>query len=101
MCGAGPYWGTLQLLWLLLGSVFLHHTLEPVRPCRSFHTCAHALRDMQGFHQDTHTGMTLAAGHCHPLRELAPPKGAVTVPWWPCHHPKDLLLSKVPITVPL
>ncbi|OWK49741.1 N-acetylmuramoyl-L-alanine amidase [Lonchura striata] len=55
MCGAGPYWGTLQLLWLLLGSMFLHHTPEPVRPCWSFRTCAHAMRDIQSFHQDTHS----------------------------------------------
>ncbi|NXB99245.1 PGRP2 amidase, partial [Orthonyx spaldingii] len=51
--GARPYRGSPSLLRPPLGSVFLHHTLEPARPCRSFGACARAMRDMQRFHQDT------------------------------------------------
>uniref|UniRef100_A0A8U7NL66 Uncharacterized protein n=1 Tax=Corvus moneduloides TaxID=1196302 RepID=A0A8U7NL66_CORMO len=51
--GGRPYRGTPSLLRPPLGSVFLHHTLEPARPCRSFGACASAMRDMQRFHQDT------------------------------------------------
>ncbi|NWW16167.1 PGRP2 amidase, partial [Falcunculus frontatus] len=51
--GACPYQGTLSLLQPPLGSVFLHHTLGPAWPCRTFSTCAHAMRDTQRFHQDT------------------------------------------------
>ncbi|NWW69711.1 PGRP2 amidase, partial [Climacteris rufus] len=51
--GARPYRGTPTLLRPPLGSVFLHHTLEPARPCRSFGACARAVRDVQRFHQDT------------------------------------------------
>ncbi|NXM85521.1 PGRP2 amidase, partial [Oenanthe oenanthe] len=52
--GARPYRGTPAPLQLPLGSVFLHHTLEPAQPCRTFSACARAMRDMQHFHQDTH-----------------------------------------------
>ncbi|XP_053823749.1 N-acetylmuramoyl-L-alanine amidase-like isoform X2 [Vidua chalybeata] len=51
--GAHPYRGTPALLQLPLSSVFLHHTLEPSQPCRTFGACAHAMRNMQRFHQDT------------------------------------------------
>ncbi|XP_041263932.1 N-acetylmuramoyl-L-alanine amidase-like [Onychostruthus taczanowskii] len=51
--GARPYRGTPAALQPPLGSVFLHHTLEPSRPCRTFSACARAMRDMQHFHQDT------------------------------------------------
>ncbi|XP_064255501.1 LOW QUALITY PROTEIN: N-acetylmuramoyl-L-alanine amidase-like [Passer domesticus] len=51
--GARPYRGTPAPLQPPLGSVFLHHTLEPSRPCRTFSACARAMRDMQRFHQDT------------------------------------------------
>ncbi|NXU38719.1 PGRP2 amidase, partial [Drymodes brunneopygia] len=51
--GAQPYRGTPAPLRPPLGSVFLHHTLEPARPCRTFDACARAMRDMQHFHQDT------------------------------------------------
>ncbi|KAL9822869.1 LOW QUALITY PROTEIN: N-acetylmuramoyl-L-alanine amidase-like [Geothlypis trichas] len=51
--GARPYRGTPALLQPPLGSVFLHHTLEPSQPCQSFGACARAMRDMQRFHQDT------------------------------------------------
>ncbi|NWZ88880.1 PGRP2 amidase, partial [Nesospiza acunhae] len=51
--GARPYRGTPAPLQPPLGSVFLHHTLEPSRPCQTFGTCARAMRDMQRFHQDT------------------------------------------------
>ncbi|XP_068853940.1 N-acetylmuramoyl-L-alanine amidase isoform X1 [Aphelocoma coerulescens] len=51
--GARPYRGTPSPLRPPLGSVFLHHTLEPARPCRTFGACARAMRDMQRFHQDT------------------------------------------------
>uniref|UniRef100_U3JDD4 Peptidoglycan recognition protein 2 n=1 Tax=Ficedula albicollis TaxID=59894 RepID=U3JDD4_FICAL len=51
--GARPYRGTPAPLRPPLGSVFLHHTLEPARPCRTFSACARAMRDMQRFHQDT------------------------------------------------
>ncbi|NWY22567.1 PGRP2 amidase, partial [Aphelocoma coerulescens] len=51
--GARPYQGTPSPLRPPLGSVFLHHTLEPVRPCRTFGACASAMRDMQRFQQDT------------------------------------------------
>lgn len=50
---ARPYRGTPALLKPPLGSVFLHHTLEPAQPCRTFGACARAMRDMQHFHQDT------------------------------------------------
>ncbi|XP_027527807.1 LOW QUALITY PROTEIN: N-acetylmuramoyl-L-alanine amidase-like [Neopelma chrysocephalum] len=53
MWGARPYRGTPSLLSLPLGSVFIHHTLEPGTPCRSFRACARAMRSMQRFHQDT------------------------------------------------
>lgn len=62
------------LLWLPLGSLFLHHILEPARPCRSFCTCARATRDRQSFHQDTHTWDDIGC------RSLSPPEGAVIVP---------------------
>ncbi|XP_059727544.1 N-acetylmuramoyl-L-alanine amidase-like isoform X4 [Haemorhous mexicanus] len=51
--GAHPYRGTPAPLQPPLGSVFLHHTLEPSRPCQTFSACARAMRDMQRFHQDT------------------------------------------------
>ncbi|NWX62296.1 PGRP2 amidase, partial [Promerops cafer] len=51
--GARPYQATPALLQPPLGSVFLHHTLEPARPCRTFNACARTMRDMQRFHQDT------------------------------------------------
>ncbi|XP_056362576.1 N-acetylmuramoyl-L-alanine amidase-like isoform X1 [Oenanthe melanoleuca] len=51
--GARPYRGTPAPLQLPLGSVFLHHTLEPAQPCRTFSACARSMRDMQRFHQDT------------------------------------------------
>ncbi|XP_066194150.1 N-acetylmuramoyl-L-alanine amidase isoform X2 [Sylvia atricapilla] len=50
---ARPYRGSPALLRPPLGSVFLHHTLEPARPCRTFGACTRAMRDMQRFHQDT------------------------------------------------
>ncbi|XP_027487844.1 N-acetylmuramoyl-L-alanine amidase [Corapipo altera] len=53
MWGARPYRGTPSPLTLPLGSVFIHHTLEPGTPCRSFRACARAMRSMQRFHQDT------------------------------------------------
>nr|XP_054506964.1 LOW QUALITY PROTEIN: N-acetylmuramoyl-L-alanine amidase-like [Agelaius phoeniceus] len=51
--GARPYRGTPAPLQPPLGSVFLHHTLEPSRPCQTFGACARAMREMQRFHQDT------------------------------------------------
>uniref|UniRef100_A0A8C3NE31 Uncharacterized protein n=1 Tax=Geospiza parvula TaxID=87175 RepID=A0A8C3NE31_GEOPR len=51
--GARPYRGTPAPLQPPLGSVFLHHTLEPSRPCQTFSACARAMREMQRFHQDT------------------------------------------------
>ncbi|NXM77580.1 PGRP2 amidase, partial [Serilophus lunatus] len=53
MWGARPYRGTPRLLTLPLGSVFIHHTLEPSAPCRTFRACARAMRSIQRFHQDT------------------------------------------------
>ncbi|NXF00111.1 PGRP2 amidase, partial [Menura novaehollandiae] len=53
MWGARPYRGTPRSLRLPLGSVFIHHTLEPARPCRSFGACGRAMRAMQSFHQDS------------------------------------------------
>ncbi|NWS15575.1 PGRP2 amidase, partial [Pachyramphus minor] len=53
MWGARPYRGTPSPLRLPVGSVFIHHTLEPGTPCRSFRACARAMRRMQSFHQDT------------------------------------------------
>ncbi|XP_015505524.1 N-acetylmuramoyl-L-alanine amidase [Parus major] len=49
---ARPYRGTPALLQPPLGLVFLHHTLEPAQPCRTFSACARAMRNMQRFHQD-------------------------------------------------
>ncbi|NWV56848.1 PGRP2 amidase, partial [Daphoenositta chrysoptera] len=49
--GARPYRGTPAPLRPPLGSVFLHHSRDPARPCRSFGACARAMRDMQRFHQ--------------------------------------------------
>ncbi|NXN94843.1 PGRP2 amidase, partial [Rhinopomastus cyanomelas] len=53
MWGAAPYRGTPALLSLPLGSVFVHHSLVPGRPCRSFAACARDMRRMQRFHQRT------------------------------------------------
>ncbi|NWI53016.1 PGRP2 amidase, partial [Calyptomena viridis] len=53
MWGARPYRGTPSPLTLPLGSIYIHHTLEPSVPCRNFRTCARAMRHMQRFHQDT------------------------------------------------
>ncbi|NXW92868.1 PGRP2 amidase, partial [Alopecoenas beccarii] len=53
MWGARPYRGTPKPLTLPLASVFIHHTLSPAVPCRSFAACARAMRAMQRFHQDT------------------------------------------------
>ncbi|NXY24489.1 PGRP2 amidase, partial [Atrichornis clamosus] len=53
MWGARPYRGTPAPLRPPLAAVFVHHTLEPARPCRSFRACARALRAVQSFHQDT------------------------------------------------
>ncbi|NXX77777.1 PGRP2 amidase, partial [Urocolius indicus] len=46
-----PYRGTPLPLSPPLGSVFIHHTLEPAAPCRSFGACAGAARDVQRLHQ--------------------------------------------------
>ncbi|NXN40289.1 PGRP2 amidase, partial [Rhinoptilus africanus] len=53
MWGARPYRGTPKPLTLPLGSVYIHHTLSPGDPCRTFAACAGAMRAMQQFHQDT------------------------------------------------
>ncbi|NXS12523.1 PGRP2 amidase, partial [Neodrepanis coruscans] len=53
MWGARPYRGTPSPLTLPLGSFFIHHTLEPSAPCRTFRACARAMRSIQRFHQDT------------------------------------------------
>ncbi|KAM8793918.1 N-acetylmuramoyl-L-alanine amidase, partial [Eudromia elegans] len=50
--GARPYRGTPLALRPPLASVFIHHTLEPGAPCRSFAACARAARAVQRFHQD-------------------------------------------------
>ncbi|XP_023787308.1 N-acetylmuramoyl-L-alanine amidase-like isoform X2 [Cyanistes caeruleus] len=90
---ARPYRGTPALLQPPLGLVFLHHTLEPAQPCRTFSACAHAMRDMQRFHQDIRGGDDIGyrsllplwgngthhrlwhplwGGHCTPLRSVTP-----------------------------
>ncbi|NWV20838.1 PGRP2 amidase, partial [Origma solitaria] len=51
--GARPYRGTPSPLQPPLPALFVHHTLWPERPCRTFGHCARAMRDMQRFHQDT------------------------------------------------
>ncbi|KAJ7424785.1 hypothetical protein WISP_26661 [Willisornis vidua] len=67
MWGARPYRGTPSPLTLPLGSVYIHHTLEPGRPCRSFRACARAMRRVQSFHQDTRAWDDIG------YRSLAPP----------------------------
>ncbi|NWH76341.1 PGRP2 amidase, partial [Piaya cayana] len=52
MWGARPYRGSPRLLTLPLDSVYIHHTFIPSSPCRSFSSCARALRSIQRFHQD-------------------------------------------------
>lgn len=74
--GAHPYRGTPAPLQPPLGSVFLHHTLEPSRPCRTFSACARAMRDMQRFHQDTRGWDDIG------YRSLSPPWGDGS-----CHRP--------------
>ncbi|XP_029440098.1 N-acetylmuramoyl-L-alanine amidase [Rhinatrema bivittatum] len=51
MWGAKPYKGTPTLLALPLEFLYIHHTYEPSRPCRSFPACAENMRSMQRFHQ--------------------------------------------------
>lgn len=77
--GARPYRGTPALLQPPLGSVFLHHTLEPSQPCQSFGACTRAMRDMQRFHQDTRGWDDIG------YRSLSPPWGDGTChgPWHP------------------
>ncbi|NWH68111.1 PGRP2 amidase, partial [Geococcyx californianus] len=53
MWGARPYRGTPKALTLPLDSVYIHHTFNPGAPCRTFATCARAMRAIQRFHQDT------------------------------------------------
>ncbi|RLV85401.1 hypothetical protein DV515_00016005 [Chloebia gouldiae] len=74
--GAQPYRGTPALLQLPLGSVFLHHTLEPSQPCRTFSACTHAMRNMQRFHQDTRGWDDIGYRQWHLPQALAPPVGA-------------------------
>uniref|UniRef100_A0A8U7NKS8 Uncharacterized protein n=1 Tax=Corvus moneduloides TaxID=1196302 RepID=A0A8U7NKS8_CORMO len=100
--GGRPYRGTPSLLRPPLGSVFLHHTLEPARPCRSFGACASAMRDMQRFHQDTRSWDDI--GYRSPSPPLVPvtshgpwhpPMGRVIVPLWALPPPLS------PLTVPV
>ncbi|NWR40640.1 PGRP2 amidase, partial [Tachuris rubrigastra] len=56
MWGARPYRGTPSLRGGALGSVYIHHTLEPGTPCGGGRACARAMRSMQRFHQDTGGG---------------------------------------------
>uniref|UniRef100_A0A8U7NL62 Uncharacterized protein n=1 Tax=Corvus moneduloides TaxID=1196302 RepID=A0A8U7NL62_CORMO len=100
--GGRPYRGTPSLLRPPLGSVFLHHTLEPARPCRSFGACASAMRDMQRFHQDTRSwddiGYRSLSPPLVPVTSHGPwhpPVGRVIVPLWALPPPLS------PLTVPV
>ncbi|XP_062454331.1 N-acetylmuramoyl-L-alanine amidase [Rhea pennata] len=52
MWGARPYRGSPSALSPPLPFVYIHHTYEPGAPCRTFASCARAMRSMQRFHQD-------------------------------------------------
>ena len=100
--GARSYWGTPSPLRPPLGSVFLHHTLEPARPCRTFSACAHAMRDMQRFHQDTrgwddigYRSLSLPLVPVTSHGPWHPPVGLGIVPLWALPPPLS------PLTVPV
>ena len=100
--GACSYRGTPSPLRPPLGSVFLHHTLEPARPCRTFSACAHAMRDMQRFHQDTrgwddigYRSLSLPLVPVTSHGPWHPPVGLGIVPLWALPPPLS------PLTVPV